>query len=151
MEVSMTDKTAIVDALNRVLGNTYVLYMKTHSYHWNVTGPQFHSLHNLFEEQYRQMWASLDDIAERIRTLGANAPGSSKAIAAAATLTEGDNDVPSATTMLKTLVADHEAWIEDAHRALSVAEGDTGTEDLLAPLVSAHEKMAWMLKSSIGE
>lgn len=143
----------ITKALTRVLGNSYVLYMKTHSYHWNVTGPNFHGLHNLFEEQYREIWASLDDIAERIRTLDEYAPVSSRVMAEAANIEESDNDVPSSQVMLANLVEDHSRWLKDAEVALDEASeaGDTGTEDLLAPLISAHEKMRWMLKSSLAD
>ncbi|WP_370337681.1 Dps family protein [Parvularcula marina] len=143
----------IAKSLTRVLGNSYVLYVKTHSYHWNVTGPNFHALHNLFEEQYRQIWASLDDIAERIRALDEYAPVSARVMAEAANIKESDNGVPSSQVMLKNLVADQTLWIKDAEEALEAAseEGDTGTEDLLAPLISAHEKMRWMLKSSLAD
>ena len=149
----MSSNSEIAHALTRVLGNSYVLYVKTHSYHWNVTGPNFHSLHAMFEEQYRQIWASLDEIAERIRALGAYAPGSSRQMAEAANLDEGDNDVPSSEVMLQNLVNDHSHWLKDAEVALDEASeaGDTGTEDLLSPLISAHEKMRWMLKATLGE
>ncbi|MEM9233042.1 MAG: DNA starvation/stationary phase protection protein [Pseudomonadota bacterium] len=149
----MSDHTEMSAALTRVLGNSYVLYVKTHSYHWNVTGPNFHSLHTMFEEQYRDIWASLDDIAERIRALGAFAPVSSRVMAETANIEEADNDVPSAQVMLQNLVEDHSRWLKDAESALDEASenGDTGTEDLLAPLISAHEKMRWMLKSSLGD
>lgn len=146
----MTDK--VVDALKRVLGDTYAVYMKTHGYHWNVTGPQFHSLHTMFEEQYTALWQSLDLIAERIRSLGAMAPGSSREMGAYATIKEEGEAVPSANVMLETLVADHQTWLKTAEAALEAATeaGDTGTEDLLTPLISEHEKTVWMLKSSIG-
>lgn len=149
----MSKNTDLTTSLATVLGNTYVLYVKTHSYHWNVTGPHFHSLHTMFEEQYREMWTSLDDIAERIRSLDEFAPVSSRVMAEAANVEEADNGVPSAQVMLQNLVADHTIWLSDAEAALERASeaGDTGTEDLLSPLISAHEKMRWMLKSSLGE
>ena len=147
----MSDQSAITEALTRVLGNSYVLYVKTHSYHWNVTGRNFHALHNLFEEQYREIWTSLDDIAERIRALDAEAPTSARMMAEAATIEESDNAVPSSQVMLQNLVADQDKWLKDAEVAIDEASeaGDTGTEDLLSALIAAHEKMRWMLKSSI--
>ncbi|WOI52321.1 DNA starvation/stationary phase protection protein [Parvularcula sp. LCG005] len=149
----MADTETVVSALNRVLGDTYVLYAKTHSYHWNVTGANFSSLHTLFETQYTEMWQSLDDIAERIRALGAYAPTSTRLMAEASAIEETDNDVPSANTMLRNLVADHKIWVQGAEDALEIASdaADAGTEDLLTPLISAHEKMMWMLNSSIGD
>lgn len=149
----MSNTQSIVNALTRVLGNSYVLYVKTHSYHWNVTGPHFHTLHTLFEEQYRQIWESLDDIAERIRSLDSYAPVSSRVMAEASGIEEADNDVPSAQVMLQNLVDDHTTWLKDAETALDEASdaGDTATEDLLSGLFSAHEKMRWMLKSSLAD
>lgn len=149
--MSQSDK--VVNALTNVLGDTYTLYMKTHAYHWNVTGPYFHTLHTMFEEQYRSMWESLDVIAERIRALGAKAPGSSRAMAEASSIEEGDNETPSAQGMLQNLVADHEKWLKTANAALDVATDaeDAGTEDLLTPLISEHEKTLWMLKSSLDD
>lgn len=149
----MATTETVAQKLLQVLGNTYVLYGKTHSYHWNVTGARFHALHNLFEEHYRAMWESLDDIAERIRTLGVTAPLSTREMAEASSIKENDNAVPSADTMLQNLVSDHTTWLEDAEGALDEASdvGDTGTEDLLSTLIAAHEKMRWMLKSSIDD
>lgn len=148
----MTDKTAVATALTRVLGNTYVLYAKTHSFHWNVTGPQFHALHTMFEEQYRSMWESLDVLAERLRALDTFAPASSGAMGQAASLTESGDNVPAASAMLGTLIEDHESWLNDAQEALGTASAadDTGTEDVLTPLIAEHEKMRWMLKASLG-
>ncbi|MEM9838584.1 MAG: DNA starvation/stationary phase protection protein [Pseudomonadota bacterium] len=147
--MSSTNTTA--DALTRFLGDTYSLYLKTHGYHWNVEGPQFKSLHDLFEEQYRAMWASMDDIAERIRALGVYAPMGGHALEASSKLDSSDNDVPSANAMLQNLIAGHESWLEGAKDALSVAGDaeDAASEDLLTPLIAEHEKMAWMLRSSL--
>ena len=147
----MSGNAQVIEALQRVLGDTYILYMKTHAYHWNVTGPNFQSLHTLFETHYNEMWMSLDDIAERLRALGVAAPGSSRALAALATIAEGGDDVPSAQAMLQSLIAGHEQWLLTAGTALEAASaaGDAGTEDLLTPLIAAHEKAAWMLKSSL--
>ncbi len=149
----MADRTAVADALKKVLGNTYSLYVKTHAYHWNVTGPNFASLHAMFMEQYTAMWQSLDEIAERIRALGEWAPGSSQALAQLSDIDEGDNGVPCAETMLANLIDGHEKWVSGAEAALDIAseEGDTGTEDLLTPLIAAHEKTIWMLKATLGD
>lgn len=146
----MSNTSNVVAALTRVLGDTYSLYLKTHGYHWNVEGPRFKTLHDLFEEQYRAMWESMDEIAERIRALGAYAPMGGPALTAAATIDSTDNDVPSADAMIANLVAGHEQWLDGARKALAAAgdADDAATEDLLSPLISAHEKMAWMLRSS---
>lgn len=142
----------VISALQRVLGDTYTLYMKTHSYHWNVTGPQFNSLHQMFEVQYTALWQSLDVLAERIRALGAFAPGSSRAMAAFSVIEEGDNEVPSAQVMLQNLAADHETWVQGATIALDLAgeANDAPTEDLMTQLISEHQKTIWMLKSSLA-
>lgn len=139
----------VAEALKKVLAETYAIYMKTHGYHWNVTGPQFRTLHLMFEEQYREMWDALDEIAERIRALGVYAPGSGRAMAELSRIEEGDNDVPSAQTMIQNLTKDHEAisahireWIEIADEA-----DDDGSEDLMVQRLQFHEKTAWMLRS----
>ncbi|MEM9989413.1 MAG: DNA starvation/stationary phase protection protein [Pseudomonadota bacterium] len=147
----MSENEKVVEGLNKVLSDTYALYVKTHGYHWNVTGPRFHTLHTMFEEQYTEMWASLDDLAERLRALDAPAPGSSRGLLAHATIEEGDNDIPSAEGMIQNLISDHEKWLDTANTAIDVAvdADDSGTEDMLAGLIAAHEKTIWMLKSSI--
>lgn len=147
----MSSTNATADALARVLGDTYSLYLKTHGYHWNVEGPQFKSLHDLFMEQYTAMWKSMDDIAERIRALGIYAPMGGPALEAAARIDSTDNNVPTANAMLQNLIAGHETWLEGAREALDVAgdADDAASEDLLTPLISEHEKMAWMLRSSL--
>ena len=143
----------ITNGLTQVLADTFVLYFKTHSFHWNVEGPHFSALHDLFSQQYTELWNATDEIAERIRALDEYAPVSARVMAEAANIEESDNGVPSSQVMLKNLVADQTLWIKDAEDALEAAseEGDTGTEDLLAPLISAHEKMRWMLKSSLAD
>lgn len=147
----MTNTNKVAEALTRVLGDTYSLYLKTHGYHWNVEGPNFKSLHELFEEQYRAIWASMDEIAERVRTLGVYAPMGGAALAEGSRIDSSDNSVPSANAMVQNLIAGHEAWVSGAKEALGVAssDNDVATEDLLTPLISAHEKMAWMLRSSL--
>lgn len=145
----MTEMTKTAAALKQVLGKTYALYLKTHSYHWNVEGPQFRSLHALFEENYRAMWESIDELAERMRAIGAYAPTAAE-LGEIGKVDNPDNGIPSAQMMIDNLIAGHEAWLETAAGALNTAEdmGDTATEDLLTQLIAAHEKMAWMLRSS---
>lgn len=142
-------REAVAEALINTLSDTYALYMKTHAYHWNVTGPQFQTLHVMFEEQYREMWAALDEIAERIRALGVFAPNTAKAIAARADVGGEENDPPSATDMVKNLLNGHEALIRRARAALEAAgdAGDVASEDLLTVRIQTHEKTAWMLRS----
>ncbi len=144
------NKEKIAAALKLTLADTYAVYMKTHGYHWNVTGPQFHSLHTMFEEQYTEMWQALDEIAERVRALQEFAPGSGKALAALSDIAEETGDVPKANDMLKTLTADHEVLIERARIGLALAseEGDDPTADLLTQRIQLHEKTVWMLRSS---
>ena len=140
----------ITAELRKVLAETYALYGKTHSYHWNVTGPRFHALHTMFETQYRELWAALDVIAERLRALGAFAPTSTSDMAALATIPL-DNDVPDAEQMVRNLVTGHETLARVAKAALEVAEehDDPSTADLLTVRVSVAEKTAWMLRSSV--
>ena len=143
-------RTKIADGLRRYLADTYVLYMRTHGYHWNVEGPRFTSLHTMFEEQYRELWAALDELAERIRSLGAYAPANGKELAEVASLTEQTNDRPDADGMIQSLVDGHEAMARASRELIDLAgeAGDTGTEDLITGRLAVHEKTAWMLRSS---
>lgn len=145
-------RTAVADALNGVLANTYTLYMKTHAYHWNVTGPQFITLHTMFEEQYREMWAALDEIAERVRALGHFAPSSGKAFSDLSTIESAETQPPDAATMLKNLLEGHETLIRSARAALETAgeANDAASEDLLTVRIQAHEKTAWMLRAMVS-
>jgi len=142
-------RTAVAEALNGVLADTYVLYQKTHAYHWNVTGPQFPALHAMFEVQYREMWAALDEIAERVRALGAFAPSSGKAFAELASIESAEASPPAAADMIKNLLSGHEALIRRARQALDVADDvdDAASEDLLTQRIQTHEKTAWMLRA----
>lgn len=144
------DRTASADALRKVLGDTYALYFKTHGYHWNVTGPRFKALHELFMEQYTELWQALDVLAERIRALGEFAPASSDEIASYATI-KPDNGVPDAEDMINNLVRGHETLAQVAREGISAAEGcdDAVTADLLTQRVAISEKSAWMLRASI--
>lgn len=140
------------EALKQVLGETFAVYVKTHGFHWNVRGPQFRSLHILFEEQYNELWAALDVIAERVRALGVLAPQSIGALAALANTKDAGEDVGSE-AMLKELIAGHASLIKVMRSALDTAEGvkDDVTVDLLTQRLNASEKHTWMLRSTLGE
>lgn len=140
---------AVAQALNDVLADTYMLYMKTHAYHWNVVGPQFHTLHIMFEEQYREMWAALDEIAERVRALDVFTPASGAAFAEKSEIAKADEGKVSAQTMISTLLNDHETLIRRARAALETAgdANDAASEDLLTVRIQTHEKTAWMLRA----
>ncbi len=142
-------RIAVAEALNGVLADTYVLYQKTHAYHWNVTGPQFPVLHAMFEAQYREMWAALDEIAERVRALGAFAPASGRAFASLATIESAEETPPKATAMIANLLGGHETLIRRAREALETAAeaNDAASEDLLTVRIQTHEKTAWMLRA----
>ena len=148
--VDKKDRAASIEALRKVLADTYALYFKTHGYHWNVTGPRFKALHELFMEQYTELWQALDDIAERIRTLGEFAPASSEEISSHATI-KPDNGVPDAEDMISNLVRGHETLAQVAKDGVRVAEegDDAVTADLLTQRAAASEKTAWMLRSSL--
>lgn len=141
----------ISDGLARVLADTYLLYLKTHGYHWNVRGPSFTQLHGLFEEQYREMWAAVDEIAERIRTLGQDAPSSYAGFTRLASIEEADG-VPEARQMVADLVKGHEAVVKTIRKMLPKAQeaGDEASVDLLVGRLGAHEKTAWMLRSHLA-
>lgn len=146
------DTQKVAEALSRVLADTFTLYLKTHNFHWNVLGPMFHTLHLMFEEQYNELWLAGDVIAERIRALGFNAPGSYHEFSKLSYLREVEG-VPSAAEMIAELLRDHETCTRTARWALSVARSavDSPTEDLLTQRLMAHEKAAWMLRSMLGE
>jgi starvation-inducible DNA-binding protein len=145
------DRDAITDGLSRVLADTYTLYLKTHNYHWNVTGPMFHTLHLLFETQYNELALAVDVIAERIRSVGAPAPASYRAFARLTTIDE-DDDRPDATEMIERLLDGQHAVIRTAKSVFPAAETthDEPTSDLLTQRIQAHEKSAWMLRSLLA-
>ena len=149
MGLAKGQREAIADALGKLLADTYALYFKTHAYHWNVTGPSFNDLHAMFEQQYRELWAATDEIAERIRALGAMAPSSYGEMSAGASI-RFDQSPPDAETMVKNLVLDHERVVATARRVLDLAEqhGDVATSDLVSPRIGIHEKTAWMLRAT---
>jgi starvation-inducible DNA-binding protein len=136
------------EELKKLLADTYTLYLKTHNYHWNVTGPSFATLHALFMEQYTELWAAVDEVAERIRALGAEAPGSYKEFAALTSINE-DAKLPDAGGMIRNLVLGHEAVVKTARKVLQVAQeaGDDATVDLATQRIRIGEKTAWMLRS----
>lgn len=145
----MTDKhKKNTDALNAVLGETFRLYVQTHGYHWNVEGPNFRQLHVLFEEQYQNLWGALDEIAERIRTQGAYAPGSIADLMALAA--PEDTPAQSSAEMMAKLIAGHEA-LADTLRGAIKASGNAGDEvsaGILTDRLEYHEKELWMMKAS---
>lgn len=149
--ISVGDRKDIAAGLSRVLADTYTLYLKTHNYHWNVTGPQFNDLHAMFMTQYTELWTAVDLIAERVRSLGHFAPGSYKAFAKLTSIKEEEN-VPPAPQMLENLLKGHETVARTCREAFPAAEkaSDQPTMDLLTQRMQVHEKTAWMLRSILG-
>lgn len=141
-------RAKIADGLSRLLADTYTLYLKTHNFHWNVTGPHFNSLHAMFMTQYTEMATAVDLIAERIRSLGEPAPGSYKAFSRLGTIKE-EEGTPDADEMVAQLVAGQEAVVRTARKVLPAAEAanDQATLDLVTQRLDVHEKNAWMLRS----
>ncbi len=144
-------RVQIASELGRLLADTYTLYLKTHNYHWNVTGPMFNTLHLMFEVQYNELWLAIDLLAERIRSLGEFAPGSYAQFAELSSIAEADG-VPTANEMLADLVAGHEAVARTARAVFGVAEraSDQPTADLITQRLQVHEKTAWMLRSMLA-
>jgi starvation-inducible DNA-binding protein len=142
------ERTKIVKGLSALLADSYTLYLMTHNFHWNVTGPHFNSLHQMFMGQYTEQWNALDMIAERIRALGHPAPGTYKEFVRLASIKEVEG-VPKATDMIRHLVAAQEATARTARALLPVvdAANDQPTADLLTQRLEVHEKTAWMLRS----
>lgn len=140
---------SVVQALQETLADSFVLYFKTHSFHWNVEGPHFHSLHGMFEEQYTEQWTALDEIAERIRALGEYAPMSYGEISRHAEMSETEKKL-SAMDMVKTLAEDNLALVSKLQAATEIAQeaGDEATADLFIGRTTVHEKNAWMLNST---
>ena len=149
--ITETDREKVADSLSHVLADTYVLYLKTHAYHWNVTGPYFSSLHLLFEGQYNELHDAADTLAERIRALGIYAPGSYGQFAKLASIKEDNDAVPAAMTMVRNLVNGHEALGRTLRSAFKTAEGcsDQATMDMLIGRMEASDKAAWMLRSHL--
>ena len=148
--ISTAEREKIADGLSHFLADAYTLYLKTHNYHWNVTGSMFNSLHAMFMDQYTEQWTALDEIAERIRALGFKAPGSYREFVALASIEETvPGDSSDWRTMVADLVAGHEAVCRTARRVLDIADDadDAPSEDLLTQRLQIHEKYAWMLRS----
>lgn len=148
------DRKKIATGLSHYLADAYTLYLKTHNFHWNVTGPMFNSLHTMFEAQYSEQWAALDDVAERIRALGYNAPGSYREFIELTSISEepGLADSPDWREMVQQLVAGNEAVCRTARKVLTTADdaGDDPSADLLTQRLQTHEKYAWMLRSLLA-
>ena len=150
--ISAADREKIVRGLSALLADSYTLYLMTHNFHWNVTGPQFNSLHLMFMGQYTEQWNALDIIAERIRALGHPAPGTYKEFARLASIKEVEG-VPKADDMIRHLVAAQEATARTARKLfpLANAANDQPTADLLTQRLEIHEKTAWMLRSLLED
>lgn len=148
------NRQAVAAILNRVLADEHILYTKLRNYHWNVVGPFFESLHELFQEQYEQLETDIDDIAERVRMIGAPAIGTMTEFLQHATLTEQTGNYPDSTTMIANLLADHEAIICNLRSDLRSCDeqyDDMGSSDFLTGLMQRHEKMGWMLRVMLEE
>jgi starvation-inducible DNA-binding protein len=146
--ISEKDRQEIASRLSNLLADSYTLYLKTHNYHWNVTGPLFNTLHGMFEQQYTELATAVDEIAERIRALGVTAPGSYREFARLTSIDEGSGK-ESAEDMIRELVKGQEAVVRTARKAFPAADAahDEPTADLLTQRMQVHEKNAWMLRS----
>ena len=150
--IAEADRKKIAEGLSALLADSYTLYLMTHNFHWNVTGPQFNSLHLMFMGQYTEQWNALDIIAERIRALGHPAPATYKEFVKLASIKEVDG-VPKANDMVRHLVAAQEATARTARKLFPVvdAANDQPTADVLTQRIDVHEKTAWMLRSLLEE
>jgi starvation-inducible DNA-binding protein len=146
--IPASERAEVVSHLSRLLADTYTLYLKTHNFHWNVTGPRFNDLHAMFMTQYTAMWMAVDAVAERVRALGAKAPGSYREFAALTVIPEASGTL-SAAEMVQQLVEGHEAVCRTARAAFPAAEAahDQVTLDLLTQRLNFHETTAWMLRT----
>jgi starvation-inducible DNA-binding protein len=150
--IKKTDRAKIAEGLSHLLADTYTLYLKTHNFHWNVTGPMFNTLHVMFMTQYTELSLAVDLVAERIRSLGHYAPGSYSDFAKLSSIKDAEG-TPKATEMIKQLVAGQEAVVRTARSIFPAAEkaGDEATADLLTQRIQLHEKTAWMLRSLLED
>jgi starvation-inducible DNA-binding protein len=150
--IANEQRSAIAQGLSRVLADSYTLYLKTHNYHWNVTGPLFNTLHTMFEQQYTELALAVDQIAERIRALGHPAPGSYQAFAELTAIQE-ETGQPAAEEMIRQLVVGQETIVRTAREVFPLADEahDEPTADLLTQRMQLHEKNAWMLRSMLGQ
>lgn len=142
------NRSKIAESLSKVLADTYTLYLKTHNFHWNVTGPMFQTLHLMFEQHYNELALAVDLVAERIRALGFPAPGTYRQFSALSSIKE-DDGIPKAEDMIRRLVEGHETVARTARTAFTLADeaNDQPTCDLLTQRMQLHEKTAWMLRS----
>jgi len=147
------DQAAIAEGLSRLLADTYTLYLTTHNFHWNVTGPLFSSLHDMFMTQYTELWNAVDPIAERVRALGQPAPGSYAQFSRLSSLPDAPEIPPKATEMIRILAEGHEAAARTARALFPKADegNDEATADLLTERIAAHEKAAWMLRALLED
>jgi len=150
--IGESERREIAEGLSRLLADTYTLYLKTHNFHWNVTGPMFQTLHLMFEQQYNELALAVDQIAERIRALGFPAPGTYAEFARLSSVKE-EEGVPSAQEMIRKLVEGQEAVARTARTVFPTAESsnDQPTADLLTERMQVHEKTAWMLRSLLAD
>jgi starvation-inducible DNA-binding protein len=146
-----TDRANVAEGLSKVLADTYALYLKTHGYHWNATGPTFPALHTLFEDQYTEQWKALDDIAERIRSLGELVPQTYSAFSNLTAIKDGYASLDSE-AMVAELMHDHETVLATIRNVFKIAEavGDQATMDMLNARTAAHDKHAWMLRATLN-
>ena len=151
--ISDKDRAAMAQGLSRLLADTYTLYLTTHNFHWNVTGPMFNTLHTMFMVQYTELWNAVDPIAERIRSLGHFAPGSYAQFGQLASLPDAPAQPPKATEMIRILVEGHEAVARTARSLFPLADkaSDEPTADLLTQRLTVHEQAAWMLRSLLED
>ena len=151
--INAKDRAAISEGLSRLLADTYTLYLTTHNFHWNVTGPMFNTLHVMFMGQYTELWNAVDPVAERIRSLGHPAPGSYAQFARLSSLPDVPETPPKALAMVAILVAGHEAVARTARALFPLADAanDEPTADLLTQRLTVHEQTAWMLRSLLEE
>ncbi len=149
--ISQANLQEITEQLNKLLANEYVLYTKTLKYHWNVKGKHFGSLHTLFEKQYLQLFETIDDVAERITTLGGNAYGSLQEFLNNSTISEQPGSTSDEKTMITQLIGDHEIIIKQIreHIDIAIEIRDEGTNNFLGSLLEKHEKIAWMLRTHL--
>ena len=151
--ISEKDRAAISAGLSKLLADTYTLYLTTHNFHWNVTGPMFNTLHAMFMAQYTELWNAVDPVAERIRSLGHPAPGSYSQFGKLSSLKDAPESPPKAMEMVRILVQGHEAVARTARGVFPLADkaGDEPTADLLTQRLTVHEQTAWMLRSLLEE
>lgn len=151
--ISDAHREQIAKGLNHVLADTFTLYLNTHNYHWNVKGPMFNSLHTMFEQQYTELWNAIDVIAERIRSLGHDAPGSYAEFGQLTSIEQAPAQPPKALAMVEALSKGHEAVARTARTMFELLDeaNDEPTADMLTERISVHEQTAWMLRSILQE